>query len=360
MYVPSAILSTQNLLHNIKTIKNIASKSKLMVMLKANAYGHGIRSTAMRLDGLVEYMGVARIDEAIALRKVGIKTKICIMQGVFSKDDVLTASCNNFELLVHDYSQIDCFDVKVPVKVNIWLKVDTGIGRLGFKTSEVQSVFEKLKSHESVGTITLTSHFACADDKEHPLNQQQIKRFELLAKDFPGPKSLANSAAIFNFPETHYDVVRPGLSVYGISPFNDKIGEDLGLKPVMTLLGRVMSVRKISAGSTIGYGTRFKTDKDITVATIGIGYGDGYPRSVIDGAPVFINNSICPIIGRISMDMMTVDVSACKSVKCGDIITLWGEYLPLEKVTKFTANSCYDILTGVQLRVKFHWLNTIF
>lgn len=358
MYVPSAILSTENLLHNIKTIKNIANKSKMMVMLKANAYGHGIRSTAIRLDGLVEYMGVARIDEAVALRKIGIKTKICIMQGVFSKDDVLTCACNNFELLVYDYSQIDCFDVQVPAKVNVWLKIDTGIGRLGFKTTEAQSVFDKLKSYESIGTITLTSHFACADEKDNPLNQQQIKRFELLAKDFPGPKSLANSAAIFNFPETHYDVVRPGLSIYGISPFNNKVGEDLDLKPVMTLLAKVMSVRKLEAGATIGYGARFRADKEITVATIGIGYGDGYPRSVMDGAPVLVNESICSVVGRISMDMMTVDVSQCKRVTCGDIITLWGESLPLEKVVKFTANSCYDILTSVQLRVKFNWLNS--
>ncbi len=356
MYVPSAILSTSNLLHNLQEIKNITKKSKIMVMLKANAYGHGIRSTAIRLDGNVDYIGVARFDEAVALRKVGVKTTICIMQGVFTKDEVIAASCSEFELLVYDFAQLDCLDVITLKKVNIWLKIDTGLGRMGFKPQEAQSVFQALKKYESVGTITLTSHFACADDKDHPKNQEQMKLFKALAKDFPGPKSLANSSAIFNFPESHYDIVRPGLSVYGVSPFKDKNATDLNLKPVMTLISHVMSVRKMPKDSTFGYGARFKAISEMLVATIGMGYGDGYPRSASDGTPVIVNNKICPLIGRISMDMMTVDVSKCESVKCGDIVTLLGRDLPLEDVVKFTNNSVYDILTNIQLRVKFYWV----
>jgi alanine racemase len=355
MYVPSAILSTSNLLHNLKEIKNIAKKSKVMVMLKANAYGHGIRSTAMRLDPLVDYIGVARFDEAVALRKVGVKAPICIMQGVFTKDEVIAASCSNFELLVYDFAQLDCLDITTLKKVNIWLKIDTGIGRVGFKPEQAQSVFQTLKSYPSVGVVTLASHFACADDKNHPKNQEQMQIFKKIAKDFPGPKSLANSAAIFNFPESHYDIVRPGISLYGASPFQNISAVNLNLKPVMTLISHVMSVRTMPKGSTFGYGARFQSASEISVATVGIGYGDGYPRSISDGAPVMVNNTICPIVGRISMDMMTIDITNCKSVKCGDIVTLLGQCLPLEDIIQYTANSVYDILTSIQLRVKFYW-----
>jgi alanine racemase len=355
MSLPFAILSTENLRHNIAVIRNIAPKSKMMVMLKANAYGHGIRSTAMRIDNLVDFIGVARIDEGLALRKVGIQSPICIMQGVFTNEDVITAACNNFELIVHDKAQLDCLDISTPRKVNVWLKVDTGIGRLGFSIDESMSVYQKLKSLSSVGTITLTSHFACADDIDHPLNQLQMKKFHQLAIDFPGPKSLANSAGIFNFKNSHYDVVRPGIALYGVSPIKGKIGYELGLKPVMTLMAKVMSVRDLEAGSTIGYGARFTTQSRIKLATIAIGYGDGYPRSASDGTKVLIKDKICEIIGRVSMDMTTVNMTNCVKVKCGDLVTLWGRNLPIEDISQHTENSPYDILTAVQLRVQFRW-----
>lgn len=355
MLCPFAVLSTENLQHNIRIIMEKAPNSKIMVMLKANAYGHGIRSTAMRIDHLVDFIGVARIDEALALRKVGIKSPICIMQGVYNQEDVIIAACNNFELIIHDVEQLNILDVEVPRVVNVWLKVDTGIGRLGFRIDEIKNFYSKLRSLKSIGIITLTSHFACADDINHPLNHLQIKRFHELAIAFPGPKSLANSAGIFNFPESHYDVVRPGIAVYGISPLKDKIGSDIGLKPVMSLIAKVMSVREIPPGSTIGYGARSRTQENIRLATIAIGYGDGYPRSASDGTKVLIKDKLCEIIGRVSMDMITVDVTKVENVKCGDLVTLWGEKLPLEVVASSTLNIPYDILTSVQLRVKFNW-----
>ncbi len=355
MYLPFAILSTENLKNNIAVIRGRAPHSKMMVMLKANAYGHGVRSTATRIDNLVDFIGVARMDEGLALRKVGIKSPICIMQGVYSQEDVIVAACNNFELIIHDKDQISCLDIKTPKKVNVWLKVDTGIGRLGFRVDEVMSVYESLTTLSSVGTITLTSHFACGDDIDHPLNELQMKRFHQLAIDFPGPRSLANSAGIFNFPQSHYDVVRPGIAIYGISPIKDKIGVDLGLKPVMTLIAKVMSIRDIEAGTTIGYGARFTTKSNIKLATVAIGYGDGYPRSAIDGTQVLIKNKICEMIGRVSMDMITINTINCEGVKCGDLVTVWGENLPVEVVSKCTHNSPYDIITNIQLRVKFYW-----
>ncbi len=355
MLSPFAVLSSEDLAHNISVIKEKASKSKIMAMLKANAYGHGIRSTAIRIDHLVDFIGVARIDEGLALRKVGIKSPICIMQGVYNQEDVMIASCNNFELIVHDWSQLSIFNIDLPRKINIWLKVDTGIGRLGFKIDEITDVYQGLRSMDCIGVITLTSHFACADDIEHPLNQVQIERFAKLANDFPGPKSLCNSAGIFNFPQAHYDVVRPGIALYGISPLRDQIGVELGLKPVMTLFAKIMSVREIPTGTTIGYGARYRATSNLKLATIGIGYGDGYPRCAVDGTLVLIKDNICTMIGRVSMDMITVNISELKGIKCGNLVTLWGKNLPLEMLINTTCNATYDILTSVQLRVKFHW-----
>jgi alanine racemase len=355
MHLPFAVLSTNNLRHNISILREKAPKSQMMAMLKANAYGHGIRSTAMRIDHLVDFIGVARMDEGIILRKIGIKTRICIMQGLYSKEDVMIASDNNFDLVVHDKVQIDCLDLVLPKKINIWLKVDTGIGRLGFHINEAMSVYQKLKSYNSVGTITLTSHFACADDIEHELNQLQIQRFHKLAMDFPGPKSLANSAGIFNFPNAHYDIVRPGIAIYGISPIKDKIGADLNLKPVMSLMTYVMSVRDIPPGTTIGYGARSQSKNHIKLATIAIGYGDGYPRSANDGTQVLIKDKICALLGRVSMDMITVKLRKNTNISCGNITTLWGTNLPVEYTAKSSNRSPYDILINVQLRVKFNW-----
>lgn len=352
MYLPFAILSTEHLKHNISVIRKAATNSQVMAMLKANAYGHGIRSTAMRLDNLVDFIGVARIDEAMALRKVGVKARICIMQGLYNQVDLIAAACNDFDLVVHTAEQLQLFDIATPQKINVWLKVDTGMGRLGFRVEEAMLVYHKLRSFKSIGTIILTSHFACAEEKEHKLNQIQLRKFRELAKDFPGPKSLANSAAIFNFAESHYDIVRPGLAIYGVSPIK---GLELGLKPVMTLLATVMSVRDISAGTTIGYGARFKAKSDMKIATVAMGYGDGYPRTAVDGTPVLLQDKICSIVGRVSMDMITIDVTECAQVSCGNLVTFWGEQPALSHVAGFTQNSSYDILTSVQLRVKFNW-----
>jgi alanine racemase len=355
MTIPSAILSTESLLNNLKVIKALAPNKKVMVMLKANGYGHGIRSTALRLDGLVDYLGVARLDEAVALRKVGIKSNITVMQGVLSHEELLVALGYSFDLVVHDFFQLQLLESFLPGKINIWLKIDTGLGRLGFPPEMAGEIYQKLLSLQSVGSLVLFSHLAMADDKDHPLNDKQRKIFASLAKDFPGPKSLANSAALLNFPDSHYDIVRPGLALYGLSPIKGKTGKDFGLKPVMSLIASVISVRDLKEGATIGYGATFTTTKPSKIATVAIGYGDGYPRSAKNNTPFLIKNQLVPLVGRVSMDMLNLDVTELKGIKVGDFATCWSEDLPLEKITPLTNNSIYDILTAVQLRVKFYW-----
>jgi alanine racemase len=353
-----AILSTENLLHNLEVIKHHSPGAQIIGMIKANGYGHGLRSVAMRLEKKIYSLGVASIDEALALRNVGVKIPITLMSGPFEPDDLLIASCQNFHCILHDQSQIEWLSSsQLPVKLNIWLKIDTGMGRLGFSPEHAKEVYNLLSNNSQINQpIGIMSHLACADDKENPLNLQQIKIFEDFVKTLPSLKSLYNSAGIFNFANSKtYDVVRPGLALYGISPLKDKTSKDLGLKPVMTLQTRLISVKFAPKNSYIGYGGRFKCDEDMKIGVIAMGYGDGYPRTARDGAPVLVNGIRCRIVGRISMDMITIDLTNCIDAKIGDHVILWGQELPLEEVATYTDNIPYDIICAVQQRVKFHW-----
>lgn len=352
-----ATLSTDNLLHNIEVIKKQAPNSKIIAMIKANGYGHGLRSMALRLDDKVYSLGVASVDEALALRKVNIKLPITLMSGAFEADDLFVAACQNFHLIFHEKTQIEWLNnIKLPNKINIWIKIDTGMNRLGFNLDEAKEAYDILSNHpQIVQPIGIMSHFACSDEPENPLNEIQINNFKGFIKDLPGLKSFANSGAIFSFPENLYDVIRPGIAIYGISPFKNKTAQDLGLKPVMTLQTRLVSLSNVKKGETIGYGARFTCPEDMKIGVIAMGYGDGYPRSAKDGTPVLVNNKPCQLVGRVSMDMLTIDLRNCPEAKVGDSVILWGDGLPIEEVAKYTDNSPYDIICSVQQRVKFYW-----
>lgn len=352
-----AILSTENLLHNLAIIKSHAPNSQVIAMIKANAYGHGLRSTALRLEKQVSSFGVASIDEAIALRRVGIKIPITLMEGVFEPDELLIAACENFHVVFHDEVQLQWLTMfSLPLQLTAWLKVDTGMGRLGFTLSQAHHAYEQLSGNPQIKQpIGIMSHFACADDAAHPLNQMQINNFEQFVHDKKGPKSLCNSAAIVAFPDQHYDAIRPGLALYGVSPLPHVSAATLKLKPVMTLQTRLMAVRHVQKNSTLGYGARFVCPEDMLIGVIAMGYGDGYPRTAQDGTPVLVNGIRCQLVGRISMDMITVDLQACPQAQVNDPVVLWGNGLPIEEVAQYTHQSPYDMLTAVQSRVKFHW-----
>ena len=355
--VATAVLSTENLLHNLEVIKKQSGNRKVIAMIKANAYGHGLRSVAMRLDGKVSSFGVASVDEALALRKVGVKSSITLMSGAFEPEDLLIASEQDFPLIFHEQQQIDWLNkTKLSKPIKIWLKIDTGMGRLGFNVSKAREAYDALSNNKQViQPIGIISHLACAEEIDNPLNQTQIKEFKNFVKDLPGPKSLANSAAIFNFTDDLYDVVRPGLSLYGMSPIPNKTAKELNLKPVMTLQTKLVSVSQFRKDDHIGYGGRFICPEDMPIGVIAMGYGDGYPRTVQDGTPVLVNDKRCAIAGRVSMDMAMIDLRNCPSSQVGDPIILWGDGLPLEEIAPHTHNIPYDIICGVQQRVKFHW-----
>ena len=354
-----AILSTENLLHNLNIIKQQAPSSKIIAMVKANAYGHGLRSVALRLQEHVYSFGVASIDEALALRKAGVKTSITLMEGVFEPNELLIASCEGFQVVFHTMEQFDWLQdlAYLPVPIQAWLKVDTGMNRLGFSMSDAWTYRRLILSNSKViQPLGCMSHLACADEIDHPLNQVQINNFLKLGEVYQGLKSLCNSAAIFSLPKYHYDVVRPGISLYGVSPFVNRSAQELGLKPVMTLQTRLIAVRVVNSGSTIGYGARYVcSGGSRLIGVIAVGYGDGYPRSARDGTPVLVNGQRCQIVGRVSMDMITIDLTACSEAKVGDQVILWGEGLPLEEVARHTDCIPYEMLTAVQSRVKFYW-----
>lgn len=352
-----AILSTENLLHNLQVVQSKAPASKIIALVKANGYGHGLRSVSSRLDKHVFSLGVASSDEAVALRQIGVQCPITLMEGIFDADELLIASCEKFHVVFHDWWQIEALKkLSLPLPLTAWLKIDTGLGRLGFNPSEAKQAYQALLENVQISKpIGLMSHLACADEINHPLNNQQIQTFKNLVNDLPGPKSLCNSASLFNFPDIHYDVVRPGISLYGVSPIQGKSAAELNLKPVMTLQTRLIAVRTISKGSSIGYGSQFICPKDMKIGVIAIGYGDGYPRTIKEGAPILVNNNRCRIVGRISMDMTTIDLENSPNAQAGDPVILWGNDLPIEEVASYTSHSPYDMLCAVQSRVKFYW-----
>ncbi|MDD4616516.1 MAG: alanine racemase [Alphaproteobacteria bacterium] len=350
-------LSTANLLHNVKTIKSKAPKSKILAMVKANGYGHGIRSVSQRLQGHVDALGVASIDEALALRQAGVTTPVTLIEGIFAPDELVLAAEHGFAVVFHSFHQIEWLrTAKLPKPIVAWLKLNTGMGRLGFDSQNGEEALEILSKSAAVEQpVGIVSHFACADEPTHPLNAKQIQTFRAFADGKPGPKSLCNSPGIFAFPEVHYDMVRPGIALYGGAPIVGKSAAEFGLKPVMTFRTELIAIQKFKRGDNVGYGAGYLCPEDMPVGIAAVGYGDGYPRIVRDGASVLIDNERCPIIGRIAMDMAAIDLRACADASVGDHVTLWGDGLPVENLADYCDRISYDLLTGVQNRVRFVW-----
>jgi alanine racemase len=357
-YSAIAVLSKQNLLHNLGIIKDIAKGAKIIAMIKANAYGHGIRSVARSLDGHVEIFGVARPDEAMVLKKLGIETDLMLMAGVFAPEELELASQENFIVVLNNQEQIDwLWAVNLPKPLRCWIKINTGMGRLGFNLQRARQIYAQLMESDKVAKpIGIMSHFACSDDIDHPLNAEQINNFQEFAKDLHGPFSLLNSAGIVNFPFCAFDYVRPGLMLYGVSPILGKTSADYNLKPVMSLYSKIIAVQNLSQGQSVGYGASFVCDRDMRIGIVAFGYGDGYPMRMKTGAPILINGKICTLVGRVSMDMLAVDLSNSCEVKVGDNVTLWGQDLPIENVLPYTDSIVWELLTSVQNRVKFTWV----
>ena len=365
--IPQALacINKPALRHNLEQVKQRAPHAKILAVIKANAYGHDAAIVAETLTA-ADACAVGTIDEAEALRaQIELQKPVVILQGVTDRESLLLCFEYNYEVVVHSRYQIELLEKlqaeeKVPPdkKINVWLKMDTGMHRLGFSPAEFAEVSRRLSNISCVNTVTLMSHLACADEPQRQENQWQLDNFQALAAAHAGGKSLCNSAGMIEFGAAHYDWVRPGIMLYGISPVQDKSAEELDLKPVMTLKSRLIAVNQCKQGDQIGYGASWECPEDMPVGVIGFGYGDGYPRHVPSGTPVLVNGKRLPIIGRVSMDLITVDLrplndSQGVTAKAGDQVILWGEGLPIESIAAAAGTIAYELVCRLTSRVSY-------
>ncbi len=345
-----AIINLSALKNNYNKIARLAPQSKTIAVIKANAYGHGAIEIAKSLQPLVPAFAVAFIDEAILLRNAGITLPILILEGPLSKEDFVLAKQHNFWLMLHNIDQVSWLTQEQPTyKGKLWLKIDTGMNRLGFTPNYVRQVISNLTS-EQKKEFVLCSHFSNADEIDNPKTLTQITRLKALAEQYSCQLSLANSAGIFNWPQSHADFNRLGIALYGAAPTSNE-NMPIKLTPVMTLQSTIIALRELSIGESVGYGEIWQAKRASVIATIAIGYADGYPRNAKAGTPVFINNQLVPLAGRVSMDMITVDVTNLARVNLGDLVELWGERLSIETVAEHMSTINYELLTRVSARV---------
>jgi alanine racemase len=352
-----ARINLQALQHNFHRVRALAPDSKVMAIIKADAYGHGLVPVAQALGGR-DAFGVACLEEAISLREAGFDRRIVLLEGLFDTDDLALIHGYQLDVVIHHISQVEMLEQDQMLKpLDVWLKIDTGMHRLGFAPDQVAVVTKRLERLPQLGSLSYMSHFACADEPDNPATQIQIDRFEEVCADLKGDRSLANSAAVLTWPASHCDWVRPGIMLYGSSPLPGRTAQDLGLQPVMTLATRLIAVNPHNKGEAVGYGGAWTCPEDMPVGVAAMGYGDGYPRHAPAGMPVLVNGKRSALIGRVSMDMICVDLRNQPDAKVGDEVILWGEGLPVDEVAQQAGTISYELLCGVGSRVRFSYLS---
>lgn len=351
---PQAYIDLSALEHNLQRVRQAAPASRVMAMLKANAYGHGMLMAANALKD-ADSFGVARVEEGVQLREAGSTKPIVVLEGFFNIDELQQAATNNLHLVIHEPGQLAILQQQsLTTPVTCWLKVDTGMHRLGFALDEAMEAYTALCGCDSVADgVGMMSHFSNADDPQNPETDHQIRLLKPLLEQTGAVGSLANSGGILNWPESHLEWVRPGIMLYGSSPFNGKSGEDDGLHPVMTLQSTLIAKHYFKQGDGIGYGKSYICPEDMSVGVVAIGYGDGYPRHAPSGTPVLLNGEIVPLIGRVSMDMITLDLRTQPDAKTGDLVTLWGEGLSADTVADHAGTISYELFCRLTARVEF-------
>jgi alanine racemase len=355
----SATIDTGALRHNLQVIRRLAPKSRVMAVIKANAYGHGLVAVAWALEAVADAFAVARIGEALALREAGIKTPIVLLEGVFDSEQLAAAAAGDFELVVHMQQQIELL-LAAPsdARFKVWLKLDCGMNRLGFKAEEYAAVHAALSKASALkAPVNLITHLACADMPELPATAEHLTVFDAATRSLAGERSVVSSAALIRFPDSQADWVRPGLLLYGVSPFRGSTGADHGVRPVMTLRSQIIAIKNLAVGDRVGYGGDWTATRPTRLAIASVGYGDGYPRSACSGTPVLVNGERAALAGRISMDMIAIDTTDVqREPKVGDPVVLWGEGLAIEEVAIWAETVPYTLLCGINQRVAVRFL----
>ena len=347
-----ATIDSAALAANLAVARSAAPNSRIMAVIKADAYGHGIVPVARALDA-ADAFAVARLDEAVALRKAGLTGPIVLLEGVFHPEQLALAGQLGLDLVVHCFEQIEMLEAASDSRqFPVWLKIDTGMHRLGFPVGDATQAAARLKTCKAVaGELRFMTHLACADEQDNAMTRRQIEAFEGAVAGLPGERSIANSAGLLAWARSRADWVRPGIMLYGASPFEGSTGEAMSLRPAMTLSSELIAIKTVAAGGRVGYGSTWEAVEDTLIGVVAIGYGDGYPRRLASGTPVLIGGQPAKLVGRVSMDMITIDLEHAPEARLGDEVVLWGEGLPIERIAQAAGTIPYELLCGVTRRV---------
>lgn len=353
-----ATVNLDAILHNYRYAKQLHPNSNAFAVVKSNAYGHGAIEVSRYLDEEVDAFAVAAIEEALALRQAGIQSPIMLLEGVFEEGEWLLCEEHNFWAALENEEQLhSLLSSRVSIE-KIFVKLDSGMHRLGVDKATSSAYVSRLRESGLVGEVLLMTHFACADDLSDSTTIEQLTYFEQTRSMIGDIKaSVANSAAIMKWSVPDGGWIRPGIMLYGISPFADLSGAELGLKPAMTLMSKVISVRPIQKGEKVGYGLTYEAEEDHFLATIAVGYGDGYPRHAANGTPLTIAGEEAFLAGRVSMDMITArQVNALLSLNVGQEVVLWGGSVPVEHVARCSGTIGYELVTRMTSRPHYHYI----
>ena len=339
---------------NLAHIRTLAAGTKVMAVVKADGYGHGLERVARALRG-ADAFGVAALGDGLRLRAAGIDGRIVVLSGPDEVADLAEFRRLRLDAVIHHESQLRWLEADHdPRPLRAWLKIDTGMHRLGIDPAQAAACRERLRSLRNIDPdIVLMTHFAASDEFERALTAEQTATFDAATLDLPGERSLANSAGVLGWPQTRGDWVRVGGLLYGLSVVEGRSGADFGVEPAMTLSTKIISVKTIGKGEGIGYAATWRCPEDMPVGVAAIGYGDGYPRSIGPGTPVLVGEQRVPIVGRVSMDLVTIDLRGAPDATIGDRVTLWGRGLPVEQIATRAATISYDLTCGMTRRVLF-------
>jgi alanine racemase len=354
-----ATIDLSAIAHNYAVAKRCAPGRQAFAVVKANAYGHGVREVVTALHDLADGFAVASLEEAAEVRALHGTARILLLEGCFDADEYVFAAQLGLDVVLHSELQAQqLLAASLARPLSLWMKLDSGMHRLGFSASTVRAWHGRLQDATQVAELNLISHFACADERGSETTELQLEQFlDLLDLDF-AQRSLANSAAILTIPAAHMDWLRPGIMLYGATPFADLSALELGLRPAMSLAAQLIACRDVAVGEAVGYGGTWRAERPSRIGTVSCGYADGYPRHAPAGTPVIVRGQRVALVGRVSMDMLTVDLTDLPDAAVGDAVELWGAQLPVDEVAQVAGTIGYELLSKVTARVPRRYRNS--
>jgi alanine racemase len=349
-----ATIHTDALQHNLAEVRRRAPRSRVMAVVKADGYGHGLERVAQALAG-ADAFGVASIADAERIRATGSSKRIVLLSGVFEPGDLALIRRLQVDTVLHHESQLAMIEAeRDPAPLNLWVKFDSGMHRLGFALADARRIAGRVRAlPQCRDTPVWMTHFARSDEFEAQATAEQMARFDAALQGVDGPRSLSNSAAVLGWPAAHRDWVRAGGALYGLSVVAGRSGTDFGLRPAMSLSTRLVAVNEVAAGEAIGYGGVYVARRPLRVGIAAIGYGDGYPRVAPSGTPVLVGGREAPTVGRVSMDLLAIDLSALPDAAVGDPVLLWGAEIAVESIAAAAGTISYELTCGITRRVRF-------